>query len=275
MSVLKKVTAAAALLSGMAITSAANAAFIPFYFDPTGSGTPAGIAPEPVTEFERLVVSGGVNVEVTGFNSPTEYTFDQSADFDVLAIADPTAGLCGFGGCQFTAELSGASGTADLTSGQATFTGGTISLVDALFGTIATFDIIDGGVGIDNTGVPIPGGNNESSIIAVPTFFQPGYFFFDELGAEDFADATFGTDPGEIDMSLFINLTLSDVEVETVSVEGQDVLSEISFTADGSARFEVPVPAPASLALFSLGLLGLGAVARKRKKKLTIHQKKK
>ena len=263
MSALASTTKAIALAGGIVLASSANAGFIPFYLDNTGGGTPATDG-GTVLEFEQLNVNGAVQVEDIVFTSPTTYNFAQSADFTVNSASEPTFGLCLGTLCNFTATLSGAVGSADLVSGAATFTGGTITVTD-VFNTIdiATFDIVDGGVGVDNTGVPQVQ-NNESSILADATFFAPGYFFLDELGADDFADLDLGNDPGQFNLDLFVNLTLSNIVPTFEGAEGQEILTEITFDAAGQARFQV-VPAPATLALFSLGLLGLGAAARRKR----------
>ncbi|MHA7816371.1 MAG: PEP-CTERM sorting domain-containing protein [Pseudohaliea sp.] len=262
---MKKALASAGLVSSMVFAAGANAAIIPFWLAPGGDGSVLGV------EYERLTVTGGVTVDVTGFTSPTTYTFEQSAIFDVTGAADPFGSLCfplNLGGeCQFEARLSNAVGEADLLDGSATFTGGTISLVDTWNSDfeIASFDIDDGGVGIDNTGVPLPTGNNESSIIALPTFFANDYFFFDSGATDDFGDEDFGFGPGLRPTTLNINLTLSDLQTTPGQAELEDgaQLEQITFVADGSARFE-EVPAPATLALFALGLLGVAGTVRRK-----------
>lgn len=262
MSMIKKVIGSTIFAGSLFAASLANAGVIPFYLSTDGSGN---VLPD---EYQRLDVVGNVTVDVDEFLSATQYTFTQSASFNISSAGDPFTGLCFLQNCLFTATLEGATGIATL-GGSASFTGGTITLRDTANDVdVAIFDIFDGGVGVDSTGVPV--GNNPSSIIAAPTFFAENYFFFDADAELDFANENFGFNEGLRPTFLNINLTLSDVNsiFETVTLDDDttvEQLQQVTFAANGAARFEEEVPAPATIALVGLGILGLRAIARRRR----------
>lgn len=282
MNTFKKFMAVCAVAGGAIVTHSASASFVDFYFDDAGTGTPLAVDGTPVA-FNRFNLEGNItatvtdssNVVVTDNGDGTtslsgSFDFDQTGSIDILRVglsSSNTGGQslpCGLSGCEFTASLSGASGVTDLSSGLSTFTTGTIEFFD-VGELIASFEIDQGSVGVDSTGVPIPGGNQPSSIRATPTFFKTGYLFFDPLAEQDFADFDYVDPLSEVfkTMNLFVNLTTSD----PLTFDGFPVLegSSLSFNAAGLARFEAPVPAPATIALFGLGLLSVGVFKSRRR----------
>ena len=240
------------------------------------------------------------------FASSINYTTgDVSGTFTETAVIDVGSNQFGTGGYsidspEMTIVLSGA-GTfsAETTDGSTftnqafTFTSGTLSIyIDdwegsststyygnadttdgSLYGAddgtrIATFDLSTGYGTLQTTG----GQTDNVDIWSLSTtFFEEGYFFFEDLG--DFAYIT------NLLAGIFIQMYTNDtnhvltdddiINALTNECDENDVqfdsnaTTTIFVSSEGAVTFSV-VPEPATMLLFGLGILGLSAITRKK-----------
>lgn len=268
------------LFAPLVFASSTSAAYLNYWFDPTGSGTLANA----VNVNEYLDYTGSVYAQNT-------YTSDTGFDLSQYGYAKITGhdGLPNTPGssaeilnnAQIFASYSGG-GNGDLSTNAISFTDGTINLFTPGFdGTnIASFNITGGGGVINDLGAP----NGSSTLNAVATSILAGYFFVNDNGAlgQDLSQLVSG---GEVVFG-FATSNLSLVADNTVPAV-HDILDsafpEVAFvqnTQDGNGRYtnltsasngqwrmevdSAEVPEPGILSLVGLAFLLMGVMARRQ-----------
>jgi len=274
-----KTLATIATLGALTFAGSANADILTnWYLDQDGAG--AGTA-TMITSF--LDITGGALVALTP-TSGTTFNFVEwggvtslSHDFGLSYSASQTAQLASL----FTASGNGTFG------GQASFTGGTLSLYSLALGQwgttsgtfgvtgapIATFEITGGGLQVNPDGTPIANGQVE--LVAKATSMMSGYFFEDAAQTIDLASIVsspdgllfgFATTNANFIPTAQLNTTFAE-EINDYAGLSDPFVNDPAqgrFYVSNNGQFRIQVPEPASLALIGLGLFGLG-ITRRRK----------
>ena len=267
------------LFAALAFVGSANAAYLPYWFDPTGNGNVGGAAVK-VNEFLDYI--GAVYAENT-YTSETQFDLQQSGYAEIIGRdSSSTASFIVNG---IVASYSG-DGTGTL-GGQTEFTSGTISLFAGGYGNtlIAEFEITGGGAEqLNAAGAP----NGASNLIGRATFFEEGYFFKDNGGTISLTD-DFGT--FDLDQEIMFGFATSNLSFssnqQTIDeqqaslnqafpgnsfsginvLDGDGRLTNLYSGSNGQFRLEdTEVPEPGVLSLVGLAFLLMGAMTRRQSK---------